>query len=133
MGYTTDFEGNIGIVPALTDEEVSKLNEFMGERHDGDGFPGIWCDWEVHDTGSMIAWNDSEKSYSMPEWMVYLIQNFLQGHTLNGTMSAQGEEPDDMWLLHVKDNIVSVEDLVAQPSGSETVIGGPVRQISDGR
>lgn len=74
--------------------------------------------------------------------MVYLIQHFigtnpqakselpfLQGHTLNGTISAQGEDPDDMWLLHVKDNTVSVEDLVARPSGSEHIVGGDTKLL----
>lgn len=129
MGYRTDFDGNIDIVPALSAADVSKLNAFASERHDGEGFPGIWCDWEVSEDGCEIGWNYSEKAYSMEEWMVYLIQNFFQGHTLNGTIAAQGEEPSDMWLLHVKDNTVSVEDLVAQPSGKVTVIGGDTKLL----
>ena len=132
MGYCTHFDGKIDIVPALSEADVTKLNDFMSKDHrqvDG-GFPGIWCDWEVAEDGSEMGWNGSEKSYEMETWMVYLIQNFLQGHVLNGTLSAQGEEPDDMWLLHVEDNIVKVETLVAQPSGEVNVIGGPQRQLS---
>ena len=130
MGYTTDFEGKIDIVPALSEADVSKLNAFASERHDGPEFPGIWCDWEVAEDGGEMGWNGNEKSYEMETWMVYLIQNFLQGHVLNGTLSAQGEEPDDMWLLHVEDNVVKVETLVVQPSGEVNVIGGPQRQLN---
>jgi len=129
MGYSTDFSGGIDIVPPLSDADVSKLNDFAKERHDGNEFPGIWCDWEVDASGMMIAWNGGEKSYDMETWMVYLIQNFFQGHMLNGSMSAQGEESDDMWLLHVRDNVVSVEDLIVLPSGSETIIGGDTKLL----
>ena len=65
MGYSTDFDGAIAIEPALSEEQVSKLNAFASERHDGAGFPGIWCDWEVAEDGSEIGWNGNEKSYEM--------------------------------------------------------------------
>ncbi len=131
MGYTTRFDGAISIEPALSAAQVAKLTAFCKERHNHQTHPGTYCDWEVWEDGTAISWNESEKSYSMEEWAVHLIQNFLQGHMLNGTLSAQGEEPDDMWLLHVRDSVVSTEDLVAKPSGSERVIGGQQPQITE--
>ena len=118
---------------------------FMGQANDDDvishgnppeGQPSLWCQWVPSEDGDAIVWDGEEKFYESPEWMAYLIKHFLgtnplaksdlpflQGHILNGTISAQGEESDDMWLLHVRDNVVSIEDLVAQPSGSEHTVG----------
>ncbi len=162
MGYTTDFEGKINIVPELSAKEVNFLTKFaetrrmnrekgpyyvdsggmMGQAHEDDilnynsppdGQPSLWCQWVPSDDGDAIEWDGNEKFYSSPEWMAYLIKHFLgtnpvaqkelpflKGHTLNGTISAQGEDPSDMWLLYVKDNKVSTEDLTVVPSGNVT-------------
>ncbi len=171
MGYTTDFDGQIDIVPALNDQEREFLTKFADTRRmnrtkgpyfvEGGGFagqdreddvidgnapppdqPSLWCQWVPSNDGDAIVWDEGEKFYESPEWMVYLIQHFLgtnplakgeldflQGHTLNGTISAQGEDPNDMWLLHVTDNTVSTEALVAQPSGSEHIVGGETKLL----
>ena len=173
MGYTTDFDGQIDIVPALNEQEREFLTKFaetrrmdrengpyfvdgtggFGQGNDPDirshnsppeGQPALWCQWTPNEDGDAIVWDEGEKFYESAEWMVYLIQHFLgtnplaksdlpflQGHTLNGTISAQGEDPDDMWLLHVRDNTVSTEALIAQPSGSETIVGGDTKLIGD--
>lgn len=66
-------------------------------------------------------WNEVEKFYDSEEWMKYLIEHFLKpgalavehlpflqaNHTLNGTITAQGEELDDRWLLVVRNNEVN--------------------------
>ena len=126
MGYSTDFDGAITIEPPLTPRQVNDINAFCGERHGNnkfhDGFPGFYCDWEVADDGTEIGWNGSEKSYCMPEWLAYLIANFMEGHTLNGTMEAAGEDPNDRWYLCVKQNRVYTEDAVIMPSGNITEI-----------
>jgi len=86
-----------------------------------DGQPELWCQWITED-GTTIIWDSCEKFYSSTEWMQYLIDNFigenplaklntkdfdfLQGHVLNGTIYAQGEESDDVWKLVVTDNVV---------------------------
>jgi len=165
MGYSTDFEGRIEIVPALSAEEVSFLEKFADTRRmdrengpyhvDGSGFmgqnadsdvrnhngppfgqPGLWCNVVPTDDGTALEWSGNEKSYDMAEWMAYIVKHFvgtnpaakselpfLQGHTLNGTMSAQGEDPSDMWLLHVENNVVSIEDLVAVGNGVRNTVG----------
>lgn len=103
--------------------------------HNGppDDQPGLWCQWEPTADGRFIVWDGGEKFYSAPEWMKYLIDHFLKpgaeaqqlvdgiqdkvptpfthftfNHTLNGEIFAQGEDPDDRWVLVVKDNEVSV-------------------------
>ena len=168
MGYTTDFDGQIDVVPPLNEVEIAFLTKFADTRRmdceqgpyyvDRGGFsgqdsqdpkirnynspaegqPGLWCQWvPSEDETDAIVWDGNEKFYDSPEWMAYLIEHFigknpkakselpfLQGHVLNGTISAQGEDPDDMWLLHVKDNVVSVEELVATPIGDVRIVGG---------
>ncbi len=126
---------------------------FNGQRNSGDvidnnrpphGQPSLWCQWVPTIDGESIEWDGNEKFYESPEWMDYLIQHFLrpnafahselpflQGHTLNGTIAAQGEDPNDMWLLHVKDNRVSTEGLVAMPSGEINDIGEEVPLLTE--
>ena len=107
MGYTTEFEGRIDIVPVLSAEEITFINKFADTRRmnrkngpyfvDGDGFagqddgpdeiydhnnppkgqPGIWCQWIVTDDGAAIVWDGGEKFYESAEWMAYIIKNFL--------------------------------------------------------
>lgn len=171
MGYTTDFDGQIDIVPALNEQEIEFLTKFANTRRmdrekgpyyvDGGGFagqdheadvrnfssppdgqPSLWCQWVPNDDGDGLVWDCEEKFYESAKWMAYLIQHFLgtnplakaelpflQGHILNGTISAQGEEPDDMWLLHVENNQVSTEDLVAMPSGDTHIVGGDIKAL----
>lgn len=92
-----------------------------------EGQPSLWCQWEPSTNGEFIAWNGAEKFYNSVEWMEYLIDHFLKpgaeasklgdwqfekftfDHVLNGTIDAQGEDPDDRWRLIVKDNVVRTQ------------------------
>jgi hypothetical protein len=89
--------------------------------------PGLWCNWEPSTTGHTIQWNGAEKFYDSAAWMKYLIDHFLKpdaaakgqpgfelftfDHVLNGTIEAQGEDPDDKWRLVVEDNVVKVSSV----------------------
>lgn len=81
----------------------------------------LWCGWTCNDEGTCIVWDGNEKFYQSVEWMKWLIDHilgsnplakpslpFLQGHTLNGQIKAQGEEPVDRWKLVVENNVVKV-------------------------
>lgn len=83
------------------------------------GQPGLWCQWVPTEDGAAIEWDGGEKFYDPVEWMAYLIEHFigsapqakaqlpfLQPHTLNGVIEAEGEESGDIWRLIVKDNEV---------------------------
>lgn len=98
-----------------------------------EGQPGLWCQWTPGDvveddmgepvSASSLEWDGGEKFYYATEWMRYLIDHFLsheplaklnnkhfdflQGHTVNGTIYAEGEDPGDNWKIVVKDNIVT--------------------------
>lgn len=121
MGYTTTFTGEIAIEPPLSGTELVALREFLDDRYDYKTHPSIHCDWESPD-GATIRWNGSEKSYAMPEWLKWLIENKLQGHTLNGEMYAEGEEQGDRWMLIVEDNVVKVKQAKPVAMGRAKII-----------
>jgi hypothetical protein len=90
------------------------------------GQPGLWCQWVPNDAGTALAWDGGEKFYEADRWMAYLIEHFLKpgadaftcgdsqfeaftfDHLLEGEIEAQGEEPDDRWILRITRNRVSV-------------------------
>lgn len=146
MGYSTDFVGSITIDPPLSEAERDYVNLFgstrrmdrakgpyhcgggyAGQDHDSDirdynkppeGQPGLWCQWEVSEDGSKLAWNQAEKFYDSQAWMAYLRSHFialnaakylepeafgfLKPHAMAGLIHAVGEEvSDDVWRLKV--------------------------------
>ena len=108
-------------------------NGFAGQDHESDivdyneppqGQPGLWCQWVPTEDGQYIEWDGAEKFYDSEEWMTYLIEHFigdkpkakkelpfLQGHTCNGRILAQGEDMLDRWELFVTNNKVTVKQL----------------------
>jgi len=107
MGYTTEFSGKLSIKPPLTDDVIDAINKFCRERHEDRSYPSIHCDWEVSEDGSSIAWNGRQKSYSMTEWLRYIIARFVPSGTMViGRMLAQGESRDDTWILEAEGRLV---------------------------
>ena len=89
-----------------------------------DSQPGLWCQWVVNEEGDALTWDGGEKFYHATEWMRYIVDHFLganplaklnnpehfdflQGHTLEGDIYADGEESGDVWKIEVRDNVVS--------------------------
>lgn len=86
------------------------------------GQPSLWCQWTPTEDGEAIVWDDGEKFYNAEKWMKYLVDHFigskplakstlpfLQGHTCNGIIDAQGEDADDRWRIVVEENKVFVQ------------------------
>lgn len=102
-----------------------------GYNKAAEGQPGLWCQWIPNEDGTELEWDGGEKFYESEAWMRYLIEHFLQpgahaaaqlpflqaNHTLNGTITAQGEEPEDRWLLIVTNNTVERRE-ISDVSGS---------------
>jgi hypothetical protein len=142
MGYHTEFSGGIAVKPPLNKSEVEFLQKFNQTRHDGpaettittkDGgtvtfkdpgdLPGIWCQWTASDDGKKIVWDEGEKFYSYEEWMVFIIEYFLQpqakaaselpflqaNHICNGTIHAEGEEGEKFRLVVENNKVRMVE------------------------
>ncbi|MFD6656844.1 hypothetical protein ACFWEB_17090 [Streptomyces parvus] len=107
---------------ATTDDSYSDLGR-DGYNTPPEGQPGLWCNWEPTRDGTALKWNGVEKFYDADAWMAYLIDHFLQpggkaqgqpgfegftfDHVVNGEITAQGEDPDDTWTLHVTSNAVT--------------------------
>lgn len=117
----------------------SRMNTHSSGVIDGnvppEGQPGLWCQWIPTKDGDAIVWNGAEKFYESAKWMVYLIKHFLgeyplakkelsflQGHILNGTIKARGNDRLDTWLLIVENNAVSRQKLGLSPTGDKVLV-----------
>lgn len=152
MGYSTDFIGHIDIEPPLNDAEMEYLSAFFDSRRcdrGGDpyevpgnpraetlvgeygergndpapGQPNLWCDWRVCWDGCCLAWNGTEKSYSMIPWLRYLIAHFLKpdakaagdprfaefgfDHVLSGMVVGCRRDDKELFALTVRNNRVT--------------------------
>lgn len=93
-----------------------------------EGQPGLWCQWVPSSDGTTLEWDGGEKFYHADKWIKYLVEHFLRpgaeasnaggveqderlgrftfDHVVNGTVDAQGEDPDDRWRIVIEDNVV---------------------------
>lgn len=162
MGYTTDFVGNLTITPGLNAYEVEYLDAFGMSRRCvrsggpyeipgnpraessedfprddynqvAPGQPNLWCDWEVCWEGDCLAWNGTEKSYSMVPWLRYLISHFLkpggkaQGqpgfgdftfdHVVSGMVVGCRRDTKELFAVQVVDN--RVQERILNPGHPE--------------
>lgn len=114
MGYTTEFTGQLTIVPAMPLSKVSEYNDRF-EDHSTLS-PGGYNDWELINSmdgkSTFLAWNGSEKFYEYVEWLKWVIEHVLKpdGHVANGEIKWSGEEPYDLGLISVDDNVVTVKE-----------------------
>jgi len=74
-----------------------------------EGQPGLWCQWVPSADGAELTWDGGEKFYEYVAWLEYLIEHFLKpwGYVVNGSVTWQGEDRNDIGKLIVKKNKVS--------------------------
>jgi hypothetical protein len=74
--------------------------------------PGLWCQWELSDDNITIEWDGGEKFYDYIEWIKYIIERVLKPrkYKLNGVVEWQGEERDDIGLITIKNNKVTIKN-----------------------
>lgn len=99
------FIGGLGFFGQDRDESVVDYNEPPKTQ------PGLWCQWVINEERNCLEWDGGEKFYEYEAWLEYLIDNFFEplDYVLNGDIEWQGEEYDDIGVIHVTDNIISVE------------------------
>jgi len=87
-----------------------KWNENKRRQNEGSCQPGLWCQWEVSENGSILQWDGGEKFYNYVEWMKYLINHFFSkwGVLLNGEITWEGQESGDIGKIVVENNVVKV-------------------------
>ena len=95
---------------------------------------------------SGITWHEDGPSAAREaeRWMAYLIDHFLKpgcsaagelpflraDHVCNGRIQCQGEDPDDLWAIEVRDN--GVRTMVADRVWREAHTLPGWREIEDG-
>lgn len=74
--------------------------------------PGLWLQWIPTKDGNYLEWDEVEKFYEYVAWLEYLIDKVIKpaGFVLNGEVTWQGEESDDMGKIIVKDNEVTTKE-----------------------
>lgn len=82
--------------------------------------PCVWCQWVPNEQGTAIQWDGGEKFYDYVLWIEYLIDNFmvLWGYKLNGRVTWEGQERNDIGEILVVDNTVTVNKPAVAPSHS---------------
>ena len=109
MGYDTTFKGRLNFTGEIGPKQLVLLEEILGEDcrdHDEwDSGDLTHMDFCLTDDYEGIEWSGSEKSYDMVEKVNFIIQFMNEkgsGFWLEGEMEAQGEDPDDKWILFIK-------------------------------
>ena len=72
--------------------------------------PSLWCQWEIQEDRQTIKWDENENFYNYVDWIKYFIDKILKpkGYKLNGEVTWQGEESNDMAMISIKDNKVTI-------------------------
>jgi hypothetical protein len=83
-------------------------NSIVDYNSPPEGQPSLWCQW-ISPDGTCIEWDGGEKFYDYTKWMEYIINSFLipWGVVANGVIEWNGEEPDDLGQIVVKNNKVT--------------------------
>lgn len=98
------FVSGTGCAGQDTTPDVTNSNEPPGTQ------PGLWCNWTPTDDGSKIVWNKQEKFYEYERWLQYIMEKFMTpwGISCAGEILCSGEDPTDMTVLSVANNVVTV-------------------------
>ena len=88
----------------------SRWDENTRRQREGLCQPGLWCQWEVSEDGTILQWDGGEKFYNYVEWLKYLINHFFSkwGVLLNGEITWEGEDSSDLGKIVVENNVVKV-------------------------
>lgn len=109
------FVGGLGSMGQTADASVIDQNCPPGQEkpwllENGDGQPGLWCQWVLNGDGTELEWDGNEKFYNYVEWLEYMIKHFFKpwGITLDGQIFWVGEDSSDQGIIKVKNNKVKV-------------------------
>lgn len=124
MGYSTSYDGILKFNSELTTKELGFLSQFLDEDlrdHSSDwakypGFKeakeaGYYINLEIAKDFSGLQWNGAEKTSGMIEVVNFIInamKTIKPDFTLVGKFMCQGEDHNDIWILHVDNNGIAV-------------------------
>jgi hypothetical protein len=111
-----DYNESPGGVLKNNDEDFGTYwSRHTKQIEDGLCQPGLWCQWTIEQQFEggefVLVWDGGEKFYNYVEWLNYLINHFFEkwGVKLNGEITWEGEESEDMGKIVVVDNVVTVK------------------------
>jgi hypothetical protein len=107
-----DYNESPGGVIKNNDEDFGTYwSRHTKQIQDGLCQPGLWCQWTTNEEGTCLEWDGGEKFYNYVEWLKYLINHFFEkwGVKLNGEITWEGEDSEDMGKIVVVDNVVTVK------------------------
>jgi hypothetical protein len=100
-----------GVVKGTDEDFGTYWSRRTKQIEDGLCQPGLWCQWTIDEEGTHLVWDGGEKFYNYVEWLKYLINHFFEkwGVKLNGEITWEGEDSEDMGKIVVVDNVVTVK------------------------
>jgi hypothetical protein len=100
-----------GVIKSNDEDFGTYWSRHTKQIQDGLCQPGLWCQWTTNEEGTHLVWDGGEKFYNYVEWLNYLINHFFEkwGVKLNGEITWEGEESEDMGKIVVVDNVVTVK------------------------
>ena len=107
-----DYNKSPGGVLKSKDEDFGTYwSRHTKQIQDGLCQPGLWCQWTINEDGTHLVWDGGEKFYNYVEWLKYLINHFFEkwGVKLNGEITWEGEDSEDMGKIVVVNNEVTVK------------------------
>lgn len=106
--YRTKIDLPVGVDGEFYVGGDENSNDILDHNHPPSNQPGLWCDWQPNENGTILEWNESEKFYRYIEWLQYLIEKFFNpwGNILNGKVKFQGETRSDKGTIVIKDNVI---------------------------
>lgn len=95
-------------------------------NNEPEGQPGLWCKWQPNKAGTAIEWNGAEKFYDYVEWLQYIVDHFLKpwGYALNGEVTWDGEERDDVGKIVAVSNVITVKKRIPSKRWADATTGG---------
>jgi hypothetical protein len=89
--------------------------------------PSLYLGWQAITTSDPtmleIQWDGNEKFYEYIAWMKYLIEKLIKpnGGTANGDIKWWGEDSDDMGMIKVENNCITIYEAVITMKEIESV------------
>ena len=124
MAVTTDFIGQVGIEPALSDDQMHYL-AILREVGPFKGRPPFTSGWVASDDGRSLTVRGDDKYGDPAEWLRHLIKCYIKPSGLRADGMVVGCRRDTMELfsIHVAANRVTVRGLwprSAQPREAQS-------------
>ena len=113
MGYYTYIYGEFEITGAdgskgMTEEHTRVMRYFLENSQ-------MHCCWSLNKEGTaIIPPDETQKMGDYVNWIKKILDDMIiaWGYTLNGSCQWDGEEKEDMGIIEIKDNVITIKEVV---------------------